>query len=175
MFCMKPRNISANKGTRKACLRPSAFGNTNAPTRIINSQAGFVALISTIIIGAILVIVVFALSFGAFVNRFNVLDVEFKEKSIGLAEACVDAAIILLQGNSGYVPPPPPGQLVTVQPDTCYIWSVSPAASWPKTIKVQAKYPNSGAKIAYTNLEVVVSKPGNEVVVDSWKEIANLP
>ncbi|OGN03956.1 MAG: hypothetical protein A2831_00095 [Candidatus Yanofskybacteria bacterium RIFCSPHIGHO2_01_FULL_44_17] len=150
MFFMKPQNI------------------------LENSQDGFVALISAIIIGAVLVAITFALGFSSFISRANILDVEFKEKSIGLAEACVDAAIILLQGNSGYVPVAPPGDLIPVGSDSCYVWSVD-GVSWPKTIRVQAKYPLVSNKSAYTNLEVVVSTLADEVVVNSWKEILSLP
>ncbi len=140
-----------------------------------NEEDGFVALISSIIIGSVLVAITFAMGFSSFIGRANILDAEFKEKSIGLAESCVDTAIILLQGNSGYAPVTPPGDNIPVGGDSCYIWSVAPVASWPKTIKVQAKYPLVSNKSSYTNLEVVVSKPLNEVVVNSWKEIPSLP
>lgn len=139
-----------------------------------NNQDGFVALISSIIIGAVLVAITFALGFSSFITRVNILDVEFKEKSIGLAEACVDTAIILLQGDSGYVPAVGAGDLIPVGSDSCYIRSVT-GGSWPKTIRVQAKYPPTSNKSSYTNLEVVVSKPGNEVVVNSWEELAVMP
>lgn len=132
------------------------------------------ALISAIIIGAILVAATFALGFSSFISRANILDIEFKEKSIGLAEACVDTAIILLQSDWGYVPVASPGDLVPVGSNECYIQSVASAGSI-RTIRVQAKYPPSVAKSSYTNLEVVVSKLADEVVVNSWKEIPSLP
>ena len=138
-----------------------------------NNQDGFVALISAIIIGAVLVAITFALGLSSFISRANILDAEFKEKSIGLAEACVDTAIILLQGDFGYMPAPS-GDVIQVGNDSCLIRSVTPIGG-SRIIKVQAKYPSSSAKSAYTNLEVMVSKPGTEVVVNSWKEIPYLP
>lgn len=143
------------------------------PNILGSNQDGFVALISSIIIGAVLVAITFALGFSSFISRANILDIEFKEKSIGLAEACVDTAIILLQGDFGYMPAPS-GDIIPVGSDSCLIRSVT-SIGVNRTIKVQAKYPPASNKSSYTNLEVVVSKPVIEVVVNSWKELAVMP
>lgn len=117
----------------------------------------------------------FTLGFSSFFGRFNIIDSEFKEKSIALAEGCADIAITRLQSDPGYTPSAPPGDVIPIGSDTCNIWSIIPSSGWPKTIKIQASYPSLLAKKSYTNLEVVVSFPVNKVIVDSWKEIPNLP
>lgn len=146
-----------------------------SPNISVNSQDGFVALISSIIIGTVLIAITFSLGFSSFIARVNILDSEFKEKSVGLAEACADTAIIMLQGDSGYAPASPPGDSITVGASSCYIWSIVPTGSWPKTVRVQAKYPQTGNKNSYTNLEIIVSQQAGEVVVDSWKELVVMP
>ncbi len=141
----------------------------------MNTQSGFVALISSIIIASLLIAITLALNLSGFFGRFNILDSQLKEISLSLAEACADMAILKLQNDSSYSPPAPPGEVVAVGSDQCNIWSVSPTGSWPKTIKVQGKYPPSGSKSAYTNLQITVSEPISEVVVNSWTEINTLP
>ena len=137
-----------------------------------NKESGYIALISAVIIGAILTVIVYVLSFTSFSSRINILGTEFKEKSSGLADACVDVVIIRLQGNESY---DPSGDTVRIDDGFCNILSVSPTGSWPKTVEIQSKYPEIGTKISYTNLEVQLSKPLDEVVVDSWKEVDTLP
>ncbi len=139
----------------------------------VGPQGGFIALISAIIIASLLISITVALNLSGFFGRFNILDSELKEVSLSLAEACADTAILKLQGDMNYTPPAPPGEVVLVGTDQCTIWSVSTGA-FPKTIKTQARYPQSG-KSAYTNLKVVVSEPGSEIVVNSWEEIPSLP
>jgi len=119
-------------------------------------------------------IVTFTLGFSGLFSRSNVLDSEFKEKSIALAEGCADVAIARLQADEDYVPASPPGDEVNIGSDSCYIWSIT-AGGWPKTIRIQSLYPPTLTKKAYTNLEIVVSKPANKVIVNSWTEIPNLP
>src|SRR3989344_8753765 len=139
------------------------------------NESGFIALISSIIIAAILMAMTFALGFSSFFGRLNIVDSEFKEKSIALAEGCADIAITRLQSDPDYTPASPPGDAVPIGSDACNIWSISPVSGWPKTIQIQAAYPPTLAKKSYTNLEVVVSLSSGRVTVDSWKEITNLP
>lgn len=119
-------------------------------------------------------VIVFTLGFSGLYGRFNILDSEFKKRSMALAEGCVDVMIIRLQANPNYTLAPS-ADVVFIGSDICKIWSIVPAAGWPKTIKIQAVYPSSSAKKSYTNLEIGVSRPADRVVVDSWKEIPNLP
>jgi hypothetical protein len=131
------------------------------------NQEGYVALISVIVISALLIGISSVLSFSGFFGRFNVLDSEFKEVSIGLAEACADQAVLFLAENPAYTPPAG-GQSVGVGSETCTIDSIT--GSWsPKTIYTQGIFHES-----YTNLEVEVSNSA-DVTVTSWQEIANLP
>ncbi|KKT81242.1 MAG: hypothetical protein A3B99_05100 [Candidatus Yanofskybacteria bacterium RIFCSPHIGHO2_02_FULL_44_12b] len=61
-----------------------------------NRQRGYIALISSVIIAAVLMAVVFGLAYTSFTARFNILDSEYKEASYHLAEACFDNALVKL-------------------------------------------------------------------------------
>ena len=134
------------------------------------SDKGFIALTSAIVIVLVLVTITVVVSISGFLGRFNILNVEFKEKSYGLAEACVEVAIIKLANDSLYSPPiggecvpvedsclPPPGE------NTCTIVSVTGGAN--KTIRAKAVYRES-----HTNLEATVDS--SYKIID-WRECAN--
>ena len=56
-------------------------------------QDGYIALISVIIISLLLITVITALSTINYFSRYNILENEYKERSSGLAEGCVDYAL----------------------------------------------------------------------------------
>ena len=128
---------------------------------IFNFQAqeegGFIALISAIIIAFVLITVTVVLNFVAFYGRFNVLDSEFKETSVALAEACVDVAILEISKGSL----PVIGSPISVGSAECTVASI--AGSTTKIIKIQAIY-----KGAYTNLKVSFTPLSQ--TINSWIE-----
>lgn len=68
----------------------------------VEQQRGFILLISAVIIAAVLTAVVFAVSFRGFYTRFDLLDNENKERSLALAEACGQLAVLKRVQNSSY-------------------------------------------------------------------------
>jgi Tfp pilus assembly protein PilX len=76
------------------------------------NQRGFVALISVIIISAVLLFLMVTAAAIAFRGRFNTLDYENKKISVGLAEACVQTAMLKLAQSESYNPA---DELVTVE------------------------------------------------------------
>ncbi len=109
-------------------------------------ESGFIALISSIIISAVLVAVVFSLSFSGFFTRFNLLDSEYKERSYELAYACFNVAVLRLASDSGYLG----NETVTVGADTCQIRTITT----PGTIETKAIMSVDGAT---TNLRGVIN------------------
>lgn len=63
------------------------------------TQKGFIALISAVIMSAVLLIVVVSGSLSSFFGRQDVLDAEYKEKSRALADACV--SVLLYRVGAG--------------------------------------------------------------------------
>ena len=63
---------------------------------------GFIALTSAIIMSAILLMVAATGSLSGFFTRSTVLDAEYKERSLALADACIDTALVRLAGDFDY-------------------------------------------------------------------------
>jgi hypothetical protein len=125
----------------------------------INKHSGFIALMSSIIISVILLVMITGLNLSEFYTRTNILDSELKEKSLALAEACTDTAILKIINNSNYNPT---NEMVNVDADTCVIQSVS--GTIEKTINIQADYQNY-----FTNLKLKINSATLAII--SWEEI----
>ncbi len=105
------------------------------------TNRGFMALISVIIISAILLLVATSLSSSSFYGGFNVLDSELKERSSALAEACIDTAILRLANNPSYNPT---DEYISLGGDGCVIESITDS---PKVINVRADYQDYVTKL----------------------------
>jgi hypothetical protein len=128
-----------------------------------NTQQGFIALVSAIVISSLLIIIATSLGYTGFFSRFNILDGEFKDSSLGLAESCAEIARIEIANNPSFSVPSG-GKIYNVgsSANTCKILSVNGSY----TVQTQGIYQNS-----YSTIEAVFSRTTNDVVVSSWKEI----
>lgn len=129
-------------------------------------SGGYIALISVIIISVLLMLIVVGTSQIGFNNRFNILDSEFKEQSVALAEACIDTARLRLSVDETYSADTP--EIILIESGECQIVCVDDI--WPKTIAVQAN-PHD----IYTNLLVVIEDADQLEAPNSWTEVPNLP
>lgn len=112
---------------------------------------GFVALITSVIISAVLLMVAINLSLTGFYARSNLLDFELKEMSYHLAEACIDTAILKLINNPNYNPT---SESVDINEYKCAIESIT-----GNIIKTKADYRNY-----ITNLEVEINPSDMSIV-----------
>ena len=119
---------------------------------------GFIALLSALIISAVLLVTVVTGSLSGFYERSNILDGELKSRSVDAADACADQAMLLITSDASYT-----GTLTTTlnSLDSCRV--VVSGAS-PKSIRVQAT-----SSSAITNLQISYN-PVTDTVI-SWKEI----
>ena len=131
------------------------------PTSFVR-QHGYIALISAIIIAAILVVISVSLSITGFLSRFDVVETEYKARSSALAEGCVNQALLnLAQGINGIAT-----GTVPIGTDSCTIISVVTAAG-QITIQTKGSYQE-----AVTNLQVVVNDWDFSII--SWQEMPTL-
>jgi hypothetical protein len=145
----------------------------NSKFKILNSlpdhsgQEGFLALMSAIIISAVLAVVVFSVSFAGFMTRFNILDSEYKARSYVLAEGYAgNALIILAQGlalNPSYSGT---GGNVAISGTTADYYSVSITGGSAVTINS-----HSVVQGATTNINISGTYSGGSFIVNSWKEV----
>jgi hypothetical protein len=131
-----------------------------------SNQDGFVALVSAIVISALLIIIAASLGYTGFFSRFNILDGEFKETSVGLAEACAEISRVEIANNTSFNPSNKVYAIGTGTPQPeCTIVSVTPPGAH-YTVQVKAEYNKSVSKIT-TELDRV----SDNVNVFSWREI----
>ena len=128
----------------------------------VNENRGFIALISVIVVSAILILIAVTLSLNQFYDRYNILESEYKERSTSLAEACVDNALLEIANDSGYT-----GNATSTinGTDQCYVGSIIPSSI--EIFKTRGIYQNS-----YTNLKIKVDTSGGTLTVISWEEIS---
>ncbi len=110
-----------------------------------SSESGYIALMSAIIISAVLATAVFSLSSSGFMARFNVLEREFKSRSYYLADACADAALLKKIEDPYYSGP----ETLTINGDNCSIISVVSSGS-QYLIKSQAVIQKATTNIRLT-------------------------
>lgn len=106
-----------------------------------NYKGGYIALVTTVILGLVLLTLLLVASNTGLLARFNVLDTESKEVSSQVAKSCIDLALLKIEQRPSYT-----GDEVLSIGD--YLCWVRPWASGD-TVQVQAVVNN-----AYTNLEV---------------------
>lgn len=116
---------------------------------------GFIALMSVIIISAVLLLVVTTSSFTGFYSRFNMLDAELKARSAAAADACADTQLLKAAQNNFT-----PTTLTLNSIDVCQAVALA-----SNTIKVQATSSNS----AVTNLLVTYN---SDYSIHTWQEIS---
>lgn len=128
-------------------------------------NSGYIALTSAVVISALLIGITFTLSFSGFFARFNLLDSELKQKSLALAEACADTALLRLATNQSYSPS---NDVISINQDQCTIVLIAPNVPLANqaTIKTQAVQKN-----VTTILEVMVNL--NDLTIASWQEVPN--
>ncbi len=124
-------------------------------------QNGYIALTSAIIISVLIMAISLALSSNSFFSRSNVLDTEFKKISKGLAEACVETALLKLKQNNSYSG----NENISIAGKQCSILAIESVAN-QKIIKTTAAVQNF-----ITNLKAVVVLP--DIFIVSWEEVAN--
>ena len=125
-----------------------------------HNQRGFIALISVVIMSAILLVLLFTLDITSFFDRFDALDIENKHVSAALAEACIQSALLRnAQGNyaTGSV-----GLDIADPEKRCTICTNTASG----VIKTRAVY-----RGAYTSLNVAITPVLGAVHITSWSEV----
>ena len=135
-------------------------------------RGGFIALMSVIIIGAMVTVMTFTLGTTSFLARFDLLARENKVVSMELVEGCVAAAALKLRQDAAYQPALG-GECVSLggtcgggdPQKVCKICQVIENGS-ARTIRARALYNGS-----YTNLSVTDTLDANSFTVSDWSEL----
>ena len=121
-------------------------------TLFTQRKKGYIALMSAIIISLILTGMTFALSGSGYFSRFNVLNSEYKRVSLGLAESCVNSALMNISQNYAYAPAAV-GDSINIGAQHCLIKSVTygPEVAGRKAAYITAQADYQGA---FSNVKV---------------------
>jgi hypothetical protein len=114
------------------------------PSSKSSLQSGFVALITVLILSAVLLVAVLSLGQYGITARYSLLDLEHKTKSEAYANACLGVARIAIVNDPAYAES---NKTIAVGDGSCTIVSVASGV-----VKVR-----SVVKDATTNYEVVVN------------------
>ena len=129
----------------------SRGGRFNLPQR----QRGFIALISTIIIAAILFAVMGSTEYASFYARSDALGSENERAALALAESCINIALLALATSTDPADYDPTDQIFVVDSDsrgmprTCSIASVAHAGS-EVTVNAYASVGDSFSRVSAT-------------------------
>ena len=118
----------------------------------LKNEKGFVALISTVVISAVLLVAAASVSRAAFWARFGLLARENKKISAARAEGCVQAALLIIVRNEN----------VDVS-EKCENLEIS--IDDPRTITATVNWKNSR-----TNLRVTAKLENNKITINDWRE-----
>ncbi|OGF62542.1 hypothetical protein A2662_01960 [Candidatus Giovannonibacteria bacterium RIFCSPHIGHO2_01_FULL_45_33] len=169
----------SSRGEANFKILRSATGTSRAifqqkNTRVLKiatarERHGFIALITSIILSVILLVVTIALNQTGFLTRGEVLESEYKNRSIALAEGCADMAIIRLALDPAYSGNE---SSVAVGSDTCAIGTVQQdmPVSGQATINTSAVFPATSVtnQGAVTKITAVINSA--DLTVVSWVE-----
>ena len=128
------------------------------------NNAGFVALITAIVLTVVLLLIATTLNLSGFFTRSSAMSAEYKERSASAAEACADRAMLKLAGNPAYAG----GETISLGTDSCEIRPILPdsPSAGKTTIETRAVFNESA-----TNLRIVIVNSDKSVI--SWDEIEN--
>lgn len=124
-------------------------------------QDGFILLMSSVVISAVLVAVVFSLSFSGFFTRFNLLDSYNKEASLNLAGACGDIAVLKKIQDNSYAG----SETLAISSDQC---SIRPIPTTPPII-IKTTATKNGA-VSNIVIDLDSSTPPT---VTRWREVGS--
>jgi len=124
---------------------------------------GFVALMSVIVISAVLLTVVAGDTLGFWYARAGTAEWEYKARSEALADACIAHTLSQLAQNQAYAGP----EIVPVGDDSCSILDASAFQDSGRTFSIQAVYQH-----VYTNLLVTIDTATLQILFR--REIAHL-
>ena len=131
----------------------------------ISFNGGFTALMSAIVLSFLLLTVAVTIGTVGLNNRLNISETEFKERSLNLAEGCVDIAISSI--NDGFFPSNLTITIGENSEDKCIIVSALHGVPAANLYEIKTR---SDIQNAVTNLKVVLDKNKNVI---TWEEVSN--
>ena len=132
---------------------------------MMRNQKGFIALISVLIIGAVVLVISIGLSLRSIGETNMALNEESSNRAASLSDACAENALLKLKTNLSYTG----GETVTVQSGlTCQILTISGSGNINRTIQTQSTVSGYTSKT-----QVIVTQVRPNTVISSWEKVSD--
>lgn len=125
---------------------------------------GFIALISIIIIGAVILAVTIGLSLRSIGETDMALSGELSNRALALADACAEDALLKLKNDLNYSG----NESIIIGGESCDILAIGGSGNFNRTINTQSAVSGYTKKI---KVEVPQISPAMEIA--SWEEVAD--
>src|SRR5579859_4239150 len=125
------------------------------PIYLTNMHAtrGFIALMSAVIMSALLLALLFASNTLSFYSRFDERDAHYHQVALALAQSCQSEALLQLAQNHSY---DPVGQVFTKSAGQCSVESILPHAPRVGTSSILTVLTRGSYHSSYSAVESVV-------------------
>ncbi len=126
------------------------------------NKNGYIALISIMIIGAIVLSLVLAITVVSLNQKFSLIGYNQSLRSYYLADACASYALIKLQNDPGYTG----NETVELDENFCYIEPISGEGNNDRIIITGSQVGDYERKV-----EVKINQIKPETIIDTWQEL----
>lgn len=130
----------------------------------MKNQEGFIALISILIIGAIVLTISIGLSLRSIGETNMSLGGQESHKALALANLCAEQALMKLESTFNYTG----NESVPVDGESCDILAIDGSGNFNRTIQTQSTVSNYTKKV-----RVVVSQISPTMQITSWEEVSD--
>lgn len=134
----------------------------NFPT----SQAGFIALLSVVLAGALVLTISIGISLRSVGSAQMSIGQEQSHRALALADLCAEQALMKLESVLDYAGEP--GAPIMIDGESCEILAVEGSGNFNRTVKTQS------AVSGYTKkIRIQVSQVSPIMQIASWEEVAD--
>lgn len=127
-------------------------------------QKGFIALISVLIIGALVLVISVGLSLRSVTETQISLGEQESHRALALANLCMEAALMKLESVLHYSG----NEIIIVNGQSCDIMGVEGSGNLNRTVKTKSTVSGYTKKV-----KVVVSKVSPVMQITSWEEVGD--
>lgn len=129
-----------------------------------DNQSGYIALISVLIISAVVILIATSASLVSISESDMALQQNQAKESFYLADACAEYTLMKLGSVLNYAG----NETVTIGENSCFIRPISGSGNFNRIIEVQSTFSNQTRKI-----RIQVSQISPVMQITSWQEVAD--
>jgi len=130
----------------------------------MKNQGGFIALISILILGAMMLVISIGVSLRSIGETDMALSEQESHRALALANLCAEQALMKLESILSYSG----NESIIIGSESCDILAISGSGNFTRTVKTQSTVSGHTKKV-----QVVVSQISPTMQIASWEEVAD--